>query len=263
MKFGFSIIIPNYNGKNFLRECLDSIQKQKYQSIEIIIVDNCSTDSSLKLPANFQNLKILKNTKNVGFGQAINQAAKVAKYPYLMALNNDVVLESNWINKISQTIKKNPNFFAYCGLILKPDKTVENTGFNFYYFGRATLRQQIKSAAIWGTPATAVVYSKEKFQQLNGFSPSYFAFVEDVDLHFRANKLKFQTYFTNKVTAIHYGGGTAGKDTIFRAWHSFKGWLIFVKQNYSFKEIIQNFPQILTERLRNISYLLRCLMKVK
>ncbi len=263
MKFAFSIIIPNYNGKKFLKECLSSIKKQKYQPIEIIIVDNCSTDSSLKLLANFRSLIILENSQNVGFGQAVNQAAQVAKYPHLIVLNNDVILESNWIDKISQTIEKNPNFFAYCGIILKPDKTIENTGFDFYHFGRATLRQQTKSTAIWGAPATATIYNKEKFQQLNGFSPSYFAYIEDVDLHYRANKYKFQTYFSNNIYATHYGGGTAGKDTVFRAWHSFKGWLIFIKQNYSFKEIIQNFPEITTERLRNISYLLRCLVKVK
>lgn len=261
MNYSFSLIIPNLNGEKLLTTCLNSIFSNHYKLFEVILIDNNSTDSSLKIATSYPKIKIIKSQKNLGFGEAINTATSVAKNQFLIVLNNDVILSKNWISTLNNLINKHPNYFCFAGTIYTPNKTIENTGFIFKKYGRAQLRKSTKNQEIWGAPATAICYRAKQFKLLGGFSKKYFAYIEDVDLHYKANLLNLKSYYSNRLKAVHIGGATAGQNTVFRAWNSLKGWLIFISTNYSLYEIIANLPLIFVERLRNISYLLRVLVK--
>ena len=98
-----SIIIPNYNGKRFLRDCISSIQGIKYprKRYEIILVDNGSSDSSIDyVQANFPSVKILALRQNYRFTGGNNRGVKIATGELLVFLSNDTIVDRNWLHNL-------------------------------------------------------------------------------------------------------------------------------------------------------------------
>jgi GT2 family glycosyltransferase len=258
-----SVIIPNYNGAKYLSECLKylglAIKQCPATKFEIIIVDNGSTDNSLKLA---KNLFVVRNSKNLGFATAVNQGIIAAKYNYICLLNNDVNLDKYWFKYLIKNIKNNPNIACFCGTVLSKDgKTIESQGISFDWSGKCTqntnklLNNQPKF--VWGSSGAAVIFNKEILSKIGLFDQHYFAYVEDVDVAFRLQKRGFKTLLIPNALVYHLGGATTNKMGNFRATQIFKNWIYFIVKNYSFWDIVLNFPQIIIERLRNFSYLVK------
>lgn len=283
----FSIIIPNLNGANFLTDCLQSlllaIKKCPEIEFEIILVDNNSKDNSLEIfekiiSKNF-NYRILLNSKNYGFAKAVNQGIKKAKHEYVVLLNNDLTIESNWFQLISQTIKenKNPNVATFFGTVLTKDGTkFESQGLEFFYRGKAqniSNGQQFNAPSflqgrgsgggfVWGASAALVIYKKDILEQVGLFDEDFFAYEEDVDLALRLHNLNYKTLYIPKAISYHLGGGTSNKMGIFRNKMDAKNWIYIIIKNFSSKEIIKNLPQIIEERLRNLSGLTKQIIRL-
>jgi hypothetical protein len=117
-----SIIIPNFNGAKYLVDCLKhlkiAIKNCPSSKFEVILVDNGSTDNSIKILKNFSNELVISNLSfviirlqsNHGFAFAVNQGIKAAKYDYVCLLNNDVNLDKNWFKLMSTKTEKLPVF---------------------------------------------------------------------------------------------------------------------------------------------------------
>ena len=114
-----SIVIPNWNGKKYLKDCIDSLRSQSHANIEIIVVDNASKDDSIEyLQTNFSEVKIIKHNDNLGFGAANNTGIKAAQGKYLMMLNNDTKLEPDCIEELIKAIEKDERYGACASKIL-------------------------------------------------------------------------------------------------------------------------------------------------
>ena len=272
----FSIIIPNYNGATFLTDCLNSLLKAinncPQTEFEIILVDNNSKDDSLIIfekivPKSF-NYKIILNSQNYGFAGAINQGIKKAKYEYVVLLNNDLTMETNWFQLISKAIQENKNskIATFFGTVLTKDGTkFESQGLDFFYSGKCQnvsngqsflskdLKFQSSKALVWGASAALVVYKKEIIEKVGLFDADFFAYEEDVDLALRLRNLNYQTLYIPKALSYHLGGGTSNKMGVFRNKMDAKNWIYIIIKNFSSKEIRENLPQIIEERLRNLS----------
>jgi GT2 family glycosyltransferase len=275
----FSVIIPNYNGVQFLSDCLDSlllaINNCPESQFEIILVDNNSKDNSIEIfekiiPKNF-NYCILLNSKNHGFAGAVNQGITKAKHEYIVLLNNDLTMETNWFQLISKTIKanKNPKVATFFGTVLTKDGTkFESQGLEFFYRGKAknisngkifnksdflTSDKPKTEISTWGASAALVVYKKDILEKIGLFDADFFAYEEDVDLALRLHNLNYQTLYIPKAISYHLGGGTSNKMGIFRYKMDAKNWIYIIIKNFSSKEILENLPQIIEERLRNLS----------
>jgi len=279
----FSIIIPNYNGAAFLFDCLYSLyQSIKFTSanFEIIIVDNHSIDDSLDIAKNFfqqyrstkLDTKIISLSKNTGFAKAVNLGISKAKYKFVVPCNNDLTLEKNWFEIISQTIKDNqdPLITTFFGTVLnKTGDKYESQGLKFFISGKCQNISNGKkfhrsintNKLVWGTSAALVVYQKDIIQKIGGFDDDFFAYEEDVDLALRLSKFGYKTLYIPKAICFHLGGGTSNQMGNFRARMDVKNWLFIIIKNYSLKDIFINLPQITEERLRNLSYLIKTTIK--
>ncbi len=273
----YSIIIPNYNGSNYLYDCLNSILKSinitKNSEFEIILVDNGSTDDSIEkfnsILNNEDNFtkKVIKLNKNFGFAFAVNKGIDKAKYEWIILFNNDLIIDKNWLNIIDKNI--NTSYKVYCGTVLdKNGQYYESTGLDFSYSGRCLninnkkifennklIKNNYKE--IWGSSAALVVYNKKIIQEIGMFDNDFFAYEEDVDLALRLNKFKYKTLYIPQAISYHIGGGTSNKMLGFRAYHDTKNWHYIIIKNFSFQQILSNLPRILIERLKNIKYLIK------
>ena len=259
-KINFSVIIPNFNGANFLSESLPhllkAIQNCPQSKFEIILVDNGSTDDSLNiLNKYFLESKIILLEKNYGFAYAINKGIQKSKYKYVCLLNNDLNINSNWFNKIFDAIKVNSQAACFCGTVLnKLGTEIESMGITFDKSGKCL---QIKDETpLWGSTAALVVYSKKILKKIGNYDSSFFAYLEDVDVALRLNLLGYKTILIKDAISWHLGGGTSNQYRYLRQYYSFRNWFFIIIKDYPFEWIVNNFLSITIERLRNLSYLL-------
>jgi len=283
-KPSFSIIIPNLNGQLYLSTCLysllSSLKQAHIKKFEIILVDNASTDNSVNLFSKLTQThrsSIILNKKNHGFAKAVNQGAFKAKYKYIVVCNNDIKLHQNWFTNIQKNILANPNYSTYFGLVLNQDGTkIESVGLKYCWKGKAknignklifnpkNIRKlKIENVKpIWGASASLVIYQKDVFLKLAGFDQDFFAYEEDVDLSLRLKKFGYKTLFIPQSISYHIGGATSSKMGNFRNIMDAKNWIYIIIKNYSLAQFIKYFPQIIEERLRNLSGLIKQTIKI-
>ncbi len=280
MKANISVIIPNYNGSEYLTECLTSLNTAMRllpnSCFETIIVDNGSTDDSQniieKLAKSFPqiHLRIINLHQNFGFSKAVNVGIKSSIYPYVFLLNNDLVLEKEWLFKIITSIENNKDrqITTFCGTILTKDGNyIESLGLDFHQNGKCTnLDNKLKFQThkisptpklIWGGSAAAIVYDKAVLTEIGLFDEDFFAYEEDVDVALRLNLLGYKTILVGDAISYHLGGGTSGKMGNFRNIHDAKNWFFIIIKNYSFASISKSLIPIIVERLRNFSGLVK------
>ena len=280
----FSVIIPNFNGVDFLINCLKSltqaIKNCPQSNFEIIIVDNNSHDNSLEKIEEFKHslkienceLRIIKNKSNTGFAFAVNQGINISKYPYSCVCNNDLKIEPNWFKIVTQNIIDNqnsPKISTFFGTVLNYDGTTfESQGLDFNYSGKcqnisngekflASSILNLKSRLIWGAPAALIIYKKEILEKIGMFDPDFFAYEEDVDLALRLHLFGYQTLYIPQAICYHMGGATSKKMGNFRNRMDAKNWIYIIIKNYSTKQIFKNFFSIIEQRLRNLSGLIK------
>jgi len=190
-----SIIILNWNGKHFLKDCFDSITKQVFKDFEIILVDNGSSDSSIEfVRENYPSVKLIENKKNFGFAEANNIGARHAKGKYLVFLNNDTVVDKYWLNNLIGAMKTDKKL-GCCGskLLYHSKKNVINSIGSFLTvfglsgsLGDGLLSSDFQEEIYLLAPSGgSMCIRRELFLRLNGFDPDFFAYSEDLDLGWR------------------------------------------------------------------------------
>jgi len=123
-------------------------------------------------------------------------------------------------------------------------------------------KEGVGGGLVWGASAAFVVYNKKILKQIGLFDENFFAYEEDVDLALRLHNLNYQTLYIPQAISYHLGGGTSNKMGIFRYKMDAKNWIYIIIKNFSKKEIIKNFPQIIEERLRNLSGLIKQIIRL-
>ena len=124
-----SIIIINYNGKELLEKCLESLFKVDYDNFEIILVDNNSTDGTMEfVTKNYPSIIIIKLDSNKGFAEPNNIGSKIAKGEYLLFLNNDTVVTPDFISKMIKVVENDKKIGICQSLLLKPDGSIDSSG---------------------------------------------------------------------------------------------------------------------------------------
>ncbi|MGC8976846.1 MAG: glycosyltransferase family 2 protein [Candidatus Ratteibacteria bacterium] len=196
-----SIIIPNYNGKELLKKNLPGIVKaveRHNENDEIIVVDNGSSDGSVEfLRENYPQIRIIELKENKGFGQACNIGVKKSKNKIVILLNNDVMVEENFIEPLLKHFS-DPLVFSVSAVSLGRDNR------------KKEIPEKVKEVLYCCAGYTA--YDKEKFLFLGGFHPIYSPFYcEDRDIGYRAKKIGWKNLIEPKSIVYHEGERTSKK----------------------------------------------------
>lgn len=228
-----SVCIVNWNGMDYLSRCLDSIHKQDYRGkIEIIIVDNYSTDGSLEYLEGSQNgIKILKNNSNKGFSCAHNQGIKSCKGDYVLPLNFDIFLEPDFISEMVKVMEANPTVGIISGKLYKQidgkrSKLIDSTGIMMEYCfmrPRGEMEEDIgqydspENFRVFGACGAAPFYRREMLEDIKCFNEffdeDFVSYVEDVDLSWRAILRNWKCIYNPHAIAYHERGATRKKNS--------------------------------------------------
>jgi len=214
-----TVIIPNFNGKHFIKQCLDSLNVQNCL-IEVIVVDNASDDGSQDyIKKCYPSLKLIENTENLGFAAAVNQGIKASNTEYVFLMNNDVVLERDCAHNLLECIKGDEKIFAASSKMLQyHDKTViDDAGDEYTILGWTKKVGNGKSAdkfqdkrEIFSVCAGAAIYRRKIFDIIGLFDENFFAYMEDVDISYRARIYGYTCIYCPKAVVYHVGSATSG-----------------------------------------------------
>ena len=219
-----SVIILNYDGREHLDVCLSSLLDLAFpkEQLEIIVVDNGSTDDSVAfIKSRFPDIVLIQNEVNLGFSKAANVGAASAKGEYLGFLNNDMRVDKNWLSVLVETARARKGFAFVGSTVLNWDGTAVD------FMGRrddpfclaytSTRKSASASPASSGyspalfVSAGAAIIQRKVFQALGGFDPDFFLYHEDVDLGWRLWLRGYQCALSTESLVYHKGGATSSK----------------------------------------------------
>ncbi len=217
-----SVVTPNFNGKEFLKDYFDSLNANSKFIGEVIMVDNGSDDGSVEYikdyPKDF-DFKLIENNENLGFAEATNQAIEQARYPYIYSLNNDVKLEDNTIEELLKLMETDEKIFSLSSKMIQMDNPdlIDDAGDEYTLLAYTKKRGDNRPVSefdevseIFSSCAGAALYRKSIMDEIGLFDENFFAYMEDVDLSYRAKIVGYKNLYCPTAIVYHKGSGTSG-----------------------------------------------------
>jgi GT2 family glycosyltransferase len=216
-----SVIIPNYNGRQYLAVCLASLRGQTYPNLETIVVDNASTDDSVSyIQREFPEVKLLALEVNLGLAGGINYALQTAEGEYLAALNNDTEADKGWAAALVDALRDHPDAGMVASKMLLFDRrdTFHAAGDGFYSNGLPFNRgvwqkdrgQYDRREYVFGACGGAAAYRREMIARIGFFDEDLFMYCEDVDLNWRAQIAGYKCLYVPEAVVYHCLSATGG-----------------------------------------------------
>ncbi len=217
----FSVVIPHWNGKDFLQPCLDALQNQSYLPIEIIIVDNNSKDGSQQyIKDNYPDVILIELPENRGFTGACNAGMEVTKGDIISLLNNDTEVDSDWVSAIVDAFENHQDvgIIASKMMLYTQRDTFHTAGDGFTTDGQAFNRgvwqkdvgQFDDEAYVFSACGGSSAYRRQVLDEIGLLDDDYFFLLEDVDIAWRAQLAGWRTLYTPKAIVYHHLSATGG-----------------------------------------------------
>lgn len=209
-----SIVVLNYNGLQFCKDCFDSIRELTYPYYEVIMIDNLSTDDSVTyVRTHFPEVRIIELDQNNGFAKGNNIGVHAARGKYLFFLNQDTVLEKDCLHELVQAIESDPNI-GICGakmMFWNEKQVINSTGLIInkicFCWDRGSfecdLGQYDEDTEVVSVSGGAMLIRKDLFDKLGGFDAEYFMYYEDLDLGLRTWLTGYRVIFVPKAVIYH------------------------------------------------------------
>lgn len=214
-----SIVIPNYNGEKYLKDCIDAIRIQTGIAYEILLIDNASTDSDYEWIKLEENIVFIKLDENYGFSKAVNEGIKRAKGEYVLLLNNDTVIYPEFLSVLRACMIKDENIFGISSKMINYHKPhlIDDAGDSYTLLGWTDKRGDGQAIERYDEPcevfsacAGAALYRKKVFDEIGYFDENFFAYMEDVDISYRARVYGYRNVYCPEAKVLHIGSATSG-----------------------------------------------------
>lgn len=266
------IIIPHFNKLVLLKECLYHLEQQNYDDFDILIVDNGSTDGSAEYIYEICN----KNKKyhhillsnNTGFAYAVNRGFEFSisnDYSYSLLLNNDAYVEKDFVKELYNSIRSSYNYFAVSSLMINyhDKELVDSFGDNYTILGWAFqghIGEKVKSIRnneeCFSACGGASIYNNRVLKEIGLFDENFFAYLEDIDLSYRAKLYGYKIKNCFTARCYHLGSATSGsKYNEFKVRTSARNNIYLIFKNMPYLQILLNiFPLFLGIVIKQIFF---------
>ena len=257
-----SIIIPVYNGEPHLDELIENLVNQTYKKIEIITIDNNSTDNSLELLKVLSKgktfLRIFSNKKNEGYCGGCNKGIENAYGEFLLFLSQDRIMNNDWIEKIVDEVNKNEKTGCVIGKVEREGASSPEYGHSYDVYGAVLINgSPVESNLFFG--GGTVLIRKKILDEIGGFDPEFFIYQEDVDICWRirlsGNKIKIvenaicqnkgggisDTFYDSDKFQIKFDSELVNVP-IYKFYYSQKNRIRTMLKNYSMKNVCKRIP---------------------
>lgn len=253
MQVRTTIIIPNYNGLKFMEPCFEALEKQTIKDYKILVVDNGSTDGSVewlkehKIPSIFL-------PENTGFTGAVNVGIQAADTPYVLLLNNDTKADPGFIEALERAIGRSEKIFSVSSKVIQmyEPELMDDAGDMYSVLGwayqrgvgRSTDRYE-KARKVFSANAAAAIYRRDVFDKIGLFDPMHFAYLEDVDIGYRAQLYGYDNIYCPDAVIYHVGSGTSAEGNRYSAFKvrlAARNNVYLNYKNMRTWQIVLNFP---------------------
>jgi len=277
-----SVIIVTAGKGDYLWPCLDSVKRQTCPALEIIVISNSvNQDFTQQARTNYPEVNLFSSPKNLFYCQALNQGIEISRGDFILCLNDDVILDKNFITEAIKGFSQDPRVGMVSGKILRRDgETIDSTGLFLSYWRTAKERgygcrdrgQFEGGGYIFGVNGAAAFYRKVMLDQIKEgqeyFDSDYHIFYEDLDIAWRAQNFGWKGYYIPKAIAYHIRGGTVrqgkGMDKRYARhflsddlhFDLFKNRYLTIIKNETFLGFLLHLPFIVTYDIFVWSYLL-------
>ena len=248
-----TIVIPNYKGKEYLFSCVKSLYEKDQTEKKILIIDNASNDGSIEeVVKEYPEVECVMLDKNYGFCRAVNIGIEKTDTAYVILLNNDTVIKDNYVQYLLDSIKKDPNIFSVEPKMIQyhdPSK-IDSAGTYYNALGWAYAYGKDKSVKkynnirkIFAACGGASIYRKKVFEEIGMFDEKHFAYLEDIDVGYRARIFGYENWYVPAALVYHVGSGTSGsRYNQFKTRYSSRNNIYLIYKNMPVLQIILNLP---------------------
>lgn len=256
-----TVVIVNYNSEGLLEKCLTCLGKQSLKPHNILVVDNGSSDDSIRKALKTKvDFELIRSPVNIGFAAANNLALDKVKTEYVATLNPDAFPAPGWLHAlISHANQNNPvSSFASCQLMFEKQSFLDGTGDLLHFsgvmrrrgYGKSIDFLQCAELEVFSACAGAAMYRTDVVTELGGFDEDFFCYAEDIDLGFRLRLKGHDCHFVREAQVLHIGSATTGKDSDFSIYHGQRNMVwVFVKNMPPILLVIFALPHLLMNLL--------------
>lgn len=249
------IVILNYNGIAYLRNCLDSIYRNTKGDFSVIVVDNASMDGDYSFVSNYPNMEFIPLDKNYGFSYGVNVGIKRANSEFVVLLNNDTEVEEGWLESLVNCISKDERIFSVCSKMVRlyERELIDDAGDEYCILGWAYkmgdgegIENYTVQREVFSCCGGASIYRKKVFDEIGYFDENFFAYMEDVDLSYRSRIFGYRNLYCPESIVYHVGSATSGsRYNAFKVRLAARNNVYVPYKNMLFLQLAVNFPFLL------------------
>lgn len=238
-----SLIILNWNRKPLLKECIESVLKVNYPNLEVIVVDNGSTDGSQEMvKEKYSIVKLIENRRNVGFAEGNNIGIQVAKGDFIFLLNNDAIIHKNCIRELVKValsdskigilgckiyFKNKNRIIQHVGGVIYPSGVTGQIGYLQLDIGQYNELREVEYVT-----GAALMIRRKVIERIGLMDPIYFAYYEETDWCYAAQRAGLNVIYVPGAIVYHYEGMTIQKESPIGMYYMNRNRVIFVLKNY-------------------------------
>ncbi|MFQ5910810.1 MAG: glycosyltransferase family 2 protein [Thermoplasmata archaeon] len=252
-----SVIILNYNGIEFIVDCLDSVLSSVHPSFEVIVVDNASTDGSVEQVKSRctgdPRLRMIPLDENVGSARGNNVGVRHARGGYVVFLNPDTRVNSHWLTELIDVMERDETIAAAQAKLMSlwDPRRLDSAGIAInpmgleYLLGHGVVdRGQFDELGeILAASGAAMMTRKDVLEEVGGFDPSFFMYFEDTDLCWRMRLVGYKIVLAPKAAVLHWRGGSAGpQQGSSLVYHSTRNHLRMWIKNLGWSRLVRYLP---------------------
>lgn len=259
-----TVVTANWNGRAHLERCLGALARQTLKDFDVVVVDNGSTDGSGEMVrARFPHVRLIESPTNLGFAAANNLGIEASSAPFVATLNNDAEAEPEWLERLVEVALSDDTvgmvaskmLFAHRpGTINSAGIALDLAGIAWDRLGGEPDRSAETVEEVFGPCAGAALYRRSMLDRIGPFDEEFFAYLEDVDLAWRARLAGWRCIYAPSAVVYHAHSATGKEGSPFKSYQLGRNKLWCIAKNYPAPHLYLALPAIAAYDLAALAY---------